>query len=130
MFIKSLGKYLIQRYSPSGLQALRTNAGNTDIEFYTPSAGAGNFGITAVNFGSGKTDASVAVTGQAGILSGSTVLAKVAAKATFDHSIDEHVVEELTVLAGNIVAGTGFTIYARTGNIPLTGQWNVAWTWG
>ena len=93
-------------------------------------------GTTTVDFGAapGKSDASVAVTGQAGILSGSLVEAWVLPAATADHSADEHVVEELTVLAGNIIAGTGFTIYGlhsptSKGDTAIYGTWSVAWAW-
>lgn len=99
-------------------------------EINVTTGGGGNFGVALLDFGSGQTDASLAVTGQTDIASDSTVIAQVMAKASDDHSIDEHVVEEITVRAGNIVAGTGFTIYGRTNNFPLRGQWSVAWTWG
>lgn len=70
-------------------------------------------GTATLDFGAfpGKSDASVAVTGQAGILSGSLVEAWILPAATADHSADEHLVETLKVVAGNISAGTGFTIY-------------------
>jgi hypothetical protein len=115
-------------------------------------AGAGNFGTAVLNFGAfpGATDASVAVTGQAGILAGSVVNAWLRPTASADHTADEHLVESLKVLAGNIVPGTGFTIYGlNTSEISeeplgwtgankagkagqgtrLYGQWNVAWVW-
>jgi len=71
-------------------------------------------GTTTVNFGAfpGSFDTSVAVTGQAGIAAGSLVEAWLFPVATADHSADEHLVEPIKVIAGNIVAGTGFTIYA------------------
>jgi hypothetical protein len=53
----------------------------------------------------------VAVTGQAGILAGSLVEAWLFPAATADHTADEHWVETIEVMAGNVVAGTGFTIY-------------------
>lgn len=73
----------------------------------------GASGTATLNFGAfpGASDASVAVTGQAGIVSGSLVEAWLRPEATADHSADEHMAETLKVLAGNIVAGTGFTIY-------------------
>lgn len=94
--------------------------------------GGGNFGVATVDFGAipGATDASVDVTGQTEIASDSTVLAAIRPTATADHSADEHWVEEIDVLAGNIVAGTGFTIYAKTRNRRLYGTWSVSWTWG
>lgn len=70
-------------------------------------------GIATLDFGAfpGASDTSVAVTGQAGISSGSLVEAWIRPSATTDHSADEHLVETLEVFAGNVVAGTGFTIY-------------------
>lgn len=96
-------------------------------------------GTTTVDFGAfpGASDASVAVTGQAGIVSGSLVGAWIRPVATADHSIDEHRVEAMVVYADTIVAGTGFTIYAREA-VPSTyqneghllyGTWTIAWAW-
>lgn len=75
-------------------------------------------GTTTVNFGAfpGSSDTSVVVTGQTGILAGSLVEAWIFPTATADHSADEHVFDTLEVRAGNIVAGTGFTIYAYCEN--------------
>lgn len=118
-------------------------------------AGAVTKGTTTVDFGAypGKTDTSVAVTGQTSIVAGSVVQAWIRPVATADHSADEHLVEPIRVIAGNIVAGTGFTIYAFEatpvanntkwkapvpGNNPATagneghrpyGQFTVAWQW-
>jgi hypothetical protein len=87
-------------------------------------------GQTTIDFGAfpGKSDASVAVTGQAAIVAGSLVEAWIRPEATADHSADEHMMETLKVFAGNIVAGTGFTIYALNSsqlNEPLEAPgWN------
>jgi hypothetical protein len=118
-------------------------------------------GTTTINFGSfpGASDTSVAVTGQSGILSGSLVEAWLYPVATADHSADEHLVEQIKIVAGNIVAGTGFTIYglctsqinepllpvggkqsaAVSGSQQISqqggqaariyGLWTVAWVW-
>lgn len=77
-------------------------------------------GTTTVNFGAfpGGYDTSVAVTGQASILSGSLVEAWLFPTATSDHSADEHLLEPIKVIAGNVVAATGFTIYAFN-NSPI-----------
>ena len=74
----------------------------------------GASGTTTVDFGAfpGKSDASVAVTGQAAIVAGSLVEAWIRPADTADHLHDEHLVETIRVVAGSIVAGTGFTIYA------------------
>lgn len=73
----------------------------------------GATGTATINFGAfpGASDTSVAVTGQTGILSGSFVEAWIMPATSADHSIDEHLVEQLKVVAGNISAGVGFTIY-------------------
>lgn len=75
-------------------------------------------GTTTVNFGAfpGSSDTSVTVTGQATIASGSFVEAWITPTATADHTADEHWVEPIKVVAGNVVAGTGFTIYAMNTN--------------
>jgi hypothetical protein len=70
-------------------------------------------GTATLNFGAfpGTSDTSVAVTGQTGILAGSLVEAWLFPTATADHSADEHMLEPIRVVAGDIVAATGFTIY-------------------
>lgn len=95
----------------------------------------GATGTADLDFGAfpGKSDTSVAVTGQAGIASGSLVEAWIRPEATADHSADEHLVETLRVEAGSIVAGTGFTIYGlnsgQIGNTRLYGLFKAAWVW-
>ena len=96
-------------------------------------------GTTSVDFGAfpGKSDTSVAVTGQAAIVAGSIIGAWIRPVATADHTADEHLVETISITAGNIVAGTGFTIYATNTNQVadpkasprLYGLWTVAWAW-
>ena len=70
-------------------------------------------GTATLDFGAspGAFDTSVAVTGQSGIVSGSLAEAWIRPVASADHTADEHLVERIRVVAGNIVAGTGFTIY-------------------
>jgi hypothetical protein len=69
-------------------------------------------GTAILDFGAfpGASDASVAVTGQTGIVSGSLVEAWIRPVDTVDHTADEHMIETLKVFAHSIVAGTGFTI--------------------
>lgn len=78
-------------------------------------------GTTTVTFGAfpGSTDTSVAVTGQTGILSGSLVEAWIFPVATADHTADEHVIEPLAIYAGNVIAGTGFTIWVLNRNSDI-----------
>lgn len=110
-------------------------------------------GTATLDFGAfpGASDTSVAVTGQASIVAGSLVEAWIRPVATADHSADEHMLETIKVVAGNIVASTGFTIYGFNtsdlieqpmGDMPgqrarygggkgtrIYGQWTVAWVW-
>jgi len=73
----------------------------------------GNSGTADLNFGNfpGASDASVVITGETGIASGSLVEAWIRPIDTFDHTADEHMLETLKVFAANIVPGVGFTIY-------------------
>ena len=88
-------------------------------------------GQVSLTFGAfpGAPDANVVVTGQAGILAGSLVEAWIFPAATADHSVDEHWAEAPIVIAGNVVAGVGFTIYATPPNNRSYGAWNVGWVW-
>ena len=89
----------------------------------------GATGDTVLDFGAiPVADASVVVTGQAGILATSKVEAFIRLEATADHSVDEHRVEPLKITAGNIVVGVGFTIYGES-NLQAYGQWTVTWVW-
>jgi len=110
------------------------DAGGGEVDVTIAAAGGGGGGTTGtadLDFGAfpGKSDASVDVTGQTGIVAGSIVEAWIRPVATADHTADEHLVEELRVVAGNIVAGTGFTIYGVSGGHRLYGVWKVAWRW-
>lgn len=90
-------------------------------------------GTAELDFGAfpGGSDASVAVTGQASILGTSLVEAWLIPQDTTDHLADEHLLESIRVMAGNIVAGTGFTIYGvNTSQVneplePIKGAKNV-----
>lgn len=109
-------------------------------------------GSAEVDFGAfpGQSDASLDVTGQTSILSGSIVRAWIMPKDTVDHLADEHMVETIQAFAANIVAGTGFTLYVfNTNQITenpegprhlwypqcqgqqptIYGKWTVGWTW-
>lgn len=92
--------------------------------------GSGTATIDFGTEGSPNLNPSVAVTGQAGILSGSLVEAWLFPVATADHGVDEHLVSstDVRVIAGPPTAGVGFTIYAfPTGTVR--GQFTVAWAW-
>lgn len=90
-------------------------------------------GTTTVDFGTypGKPDASVVVTGQAGILTTSMVEAYINPKATASHSEDEHIIEKIGVFVPSslIIAGTGFTIKVQAYDRKLYGLYTVNWVW-
>lgn len=92
---------------------------------------AASVGSTVLDFGATPTDnwATVAVTGQAGIVAGSAVDAWLRLEATADHGADEHRVEDLEIQAGAIVAGTGFTLYARSRCGKTWGRFTISWVW-
>jgi len=75
--------------------------------------------------------ASIAVTGQAGIIAGSHVEAFFMKESTSDNTVDEH--EEAAALCplvvGDIIAGTGFTIFAHPIAMLGVGTFNVRWVW-
>lgn len=89
-------------------------------------------GTTEIDFGTlpGAMYASVAVTGQASIVAGSLVEVWIRPTATTDHLADEHIVDPPRVIAGDIVAGTGFTIHGFSENTRRHhGKYTVAWVW-
>jgi hypothetical protein len=88
-------------------------------------------GSAVVDFGSTPTHnfASLAITGQTAITTADFVEAWPPARASADHSSDEHRVEDLQVIAGDIVAGVGFTIYVRPRLGTAWGRYNVDWVW-
>jgi len=138
-------------FAGAGVSA--TDSGGITVVTIPGGAGSGATGTTTVDFGAfpGKSDTSVAVTGQAAIVAGSIVNAWIRPDATADHSADEHLLETIRIIAGNIVAATGFTIYALNtseinelpvGWLPqgnkggdagkgtrIYGLWTVQWKW-
>jgi len=87
----------------------------------------GATGSVQLDFGSTPTDfASLAVT-DTGVATGSQLSAWLVATPTADHSADEHVVENLKVMAGNIASGTGFTIYGLATLGRVSGKFSVQW---
>lgn len=89
-------------------------------------------GSATLDFGATPTDeASVVVTGQAGIVAGSDVEAYFMADSTADNGVDEH--QEAGALCklvcGSIVAGTGFTVYAHCLAMLGIGQFKIRWVW-
>jgi hypothetical protein len=90
---------------------------------------SGASGTAQVDFGNGSIDSSTVITGQSLIAASSSVIVQRAAIATATHSVDEHVIEEFDVVAGNIVPGVGFTVYGHARRSRLYGAFSVAWRW-
>ena len=89
-------------------------------------------GNATVDFGaSGKTDASVAITGQAGFTAGTNqVEAWIDGRASSNNTADNHVFEDWEpVIVGNQITATGFTIYVRPASGRAFGIFNVSWVW-
>jgi hypothetical protein len=88
-------------------------------------------GTATLNFSTGENEATVAVTGQDDITTEAKVKAWIMADdTTADHTANDHrfIGLVLTVTCGNIVAGTGFTIYGMS-LYGLEGQYKVRWMW-
>jgi hypothetical protein len=90
-------------------------------------------GQATIDFGVGlgSNEASMIVAGQASIGTNSNLEAYVmASDTTADHTAADHTYLGLfaNFTCGTIVAGTGFTIYARTIE-KLSGTFIVRWVW-
>jgi hypothetical protein len=84
-----------------------------------------SFGATPVSEGS------VTVTGQTGILSGSFVEAFLMVEAATGNTVTDarFAGVSLRIIVGDIVAATGFTIYATATSGLITGDLNIRWVW-
>jgi hypothetical protein len=92
----------------------------------------GAAGSAVLDFGATPTDeASVVVTGQSGIAAESHVEAFFMRESTAGNTVEDH--EQATTLCrlvcGNIVPGTGFTIYAHSVGGLGVGTFAVRWVW-
>lgn len=99
------------------------------ISIAAAAGGGGTQGTSVVDFGTGKIDTSVAVTGQAAILSGSLPEAWPNLTATANNLVDSLLAEDIQFFAGDIIPSTGFTIYAFCRQGRAFGQYNVNWRW-
>ena len=90
-------------------------------------------GTAVIDFGAfpGSNEATVVVTGQSGISSGSKVEAYfMADDTTGDHTAKDHRYADLLIglTCGGIVGGTGFSIYALCTE-KMQGTFQVRWVW-
>lgn len=93
---------------------------------------ASGTGTATINFGAypGSNEASVVVTGIAAIGASAKAEAFFMRSTSADHTANDHsYAAMLTGLScGDVVAATGFTIYARSSE-KLTGQWTLNYVW-
>lgn len=91
-----------------------------------------NTGSATIDFGAwpGSNETSVDVTGQATITALAFVEAFFMADTSADHTASDHryAGNFINLSCGNVVAGTGFTIYARSTE-KMTGEWAVRYVW-
>jgi hypothetical protein len=91
-----------------------------------------NSGSATLDFGAfpGSNEASVVITGEAGIVTGSRVDAWIVVAASSNHTENDHAYAAslVGVSAGTIVNATGFTIHARSAE-KMQGVFNVNWAW-
>ena len=87
-------------------------------------------GTVAIDFGSapGTNLAQAVITGQTAISASSDIEAWMMADTTANHTDVEHIMVDMKLTCGSVVAGTSFTIYASSSQ-RLTGLWNVHWVW-
>lgn len=94
---------------------------------------ASGTGTATIDFGGhpGSNEASVAITGQAAIGTGSSAEAWFMADDTSaDHTAADHryAATFISLTCGTPTAATGFTIYGRS-HEKMTGEWSVRWVW-
>lgn len=90
------------------------------------------YGEATIDFSTGSNEASIVVTGQTAITLTSKVYAFIMADdTTADHTANDHkyAPELFSVSCGALVAGTGFTIYARSIH-KISGTFKVRFAWG
>lgn len=82
-------------------------------------------GTITANFGAGALDIAITVTGQSGITTANLVEAWPAVLANDDSPW----VDQIQCWAGNIINGTGFTIYVKPNNGNAIGSYTINWVW-
>lgn len=134
------GSINTMNFTGSGVTA--TVSGNIATVNIPGGSGTGATGTGTIDFGvfPGTTYTTATITGQASITANSIVNVWIRPIATADHLADEHLVDPPKLIAGNIVAGTGFTIHGFAGDNPgaagkfadgtrMHGLWTFQWKW-
>lgn len=84
-------------------------------------------GTTTVDFDTGKTDVSVLVSVPA--ISTEAVEAWIVPSLTASNEIDNHLIEDLTVVAHSVVPGVGFTVYAKCNTLLAHGTYSIGYVY-
>jgi len=86
-------------------------------------------GIVEIDFGiAGAASTSVTVADET-ITSAPFLSAQIVAIATEDHTVADHQTDAPIIVAGDVVEGTSFTIFAVARGANLTGRYSVSWMW-
>jgi hypothetical protein len=113
-------------------QVLTKNSSTDYDTVWATAGGASTKGTGTVNFGSfpGSNESNLTITGQSQITTNAKIQVYVMAESTADHTVSDHTYLPLFAqfTAGNIAAGTGFTIYGRSTE-KLQGTFKVNWEW-
>ena len=83
-------------------------------------------GTATINFGAKATDTSVFVSAPS-ITGSQLVEAWLFPAATASNTADNHWFDDIELIAGNVQAGSGFTIYAKCRTGFAHGAFNAAW---
>jgi|TARA_R110000796_G_scaffold174064_1_gene291008 hypothetical protein len=84
-------------------------------------------GTVTLDFGASNKTAQTAVTGIGSAKAATIILASMRIEATADHPTDDLLVDPIRVMAGDISAGVGFTVYGTMENAPANGLYRVDW---
>lgn len=108
----------------AGLKGLAPASGGGSSDFLRadgtwaapPGGGSGGSCVVDVDFGAAisSTEATTTVTGQAWVTASSRILVTAGGEATADHDPEDALIEGVTAIATNIVAGVGFDVIAHS----------------
>ena len=137
--VLAAGQVLIGTTASDPAAATITGVGNITVTSTTGAIVVSATGVAAaqkgtaiLNFGAlPVSTASVVVTGQTGILSGSTITVSIQGSSTGTNSDIQHqwAAVALRFCPDSIVPGTGFTILATSIAGLATGTFNIHWEW-
>lgn len=89
---------------------------------------AGATGTITVDFGTGAVEASAAVSAPS-ITGLQLAEAWVVPANTASNTQDNHIIEDLRVIAGAVSAGVGFTVHVKCGTLLAHGVYNIGWVY-